>query len=115
MIIFTRIQEYFWTDSQVVLGYIKNNAKKFKIFSANERKAFIGSIHVVTRVGLIRVGKRLQKPNQIDCVVHPVILFNLGKSTMMMITCCHRKAAQSGMNISLNEIKGTHREKEPSN
>ena len=28
-------QEYFWTDSQVVLGYINNEARKFHIFMAN--------------------------------------------------------------------------------
>ena len=29
------LKEYFWTDSQVVLGYIKNEKKRFKIFVAN--------------------------------------------------------------------------------
>ena len=28
-------QEYFWTDSQVVLGYIRNNARRFHVFVAN--------------------------------------------------------------------------------
>ena len=28
-------QEYFWTDSQVVLGYLNNDAKRFHIFVAN--------------------------------------------------------------------------------
>ncbi|XP_049318702.1 uncharacterized protein LOC125780534 [Astyanax mexicanus] len=28
-------QEYFWTDSQVVLGYINNEARRFHIFIAN--------------------------------------------------------------------------------
>ena len=28
-------QAFFWTDSQVVLGYIKNESRKFKIFVAN--------------------------------------------------------------------------------
>ena len=28
-------QTFFWTDSQVVLGYIKNESRKFKIFVAN--------------------------------------------------------------------------------
>ncbi|KAK3890967.1 hypothetical protein Pcinc_005134 [Petrolisthes cinctipes] len=30
-----RYTEYFWTDSTVVLGYIKNTAARFKIFVAN--------------------------------------------------------------------------------
>ena len=29
------ILEYFWTDNEVVLGYVNNNAKRFKIFVAN--------------------------------------------------------------------------------
>lgn len=29
------IQHYFWTDSKVVLGYIKNESKRFHIFVAN--------------------------------------------------------------------------------
>ena len=28
-------QEYFWTDSQVVLGYINNEARRFHVFVAN--------------------------------------------------------------------------------
>ena len=29
------IKEYFWTDSEVVLGYVSNDPKRFKIFVAN--------------------------------------------------------------------------------
>ena len=29
------IQEYYWTDSKVVLGYISNDAKRFHVFVAN--------------------------------------------------------------------------------
>ncbi|XP_071811289.1 uncharacterized protein [Apostichopus japonicus] len=32
---FEDISEYFWTDSQVVLGYIQNDARRFKVFVAN--------------------------------------------------------------------------------
>lgn len=28
-------EEFFWTDSQVVLGYIKNEARRFHVFVAN--------------------------------------------------------------------------------
>lgn len=28
-------QEFFWTDSRVVLGYINNDARRFHIFVAN--------------------------------------------------------------------------------
>ena len=29
------LQEYFWTDSKVVLGYINNDEKRFQVFVAN--------------------------------------------------------------------------------
>ena len=29
------IKEYFWTNSEVVLGYVNNDTKRFKIFMAN--------------------------------------------------------------------------------
>ena len=29
------LQEYFWTDSTVVLGYINNDARRFQVFVAN--------------------------------------------------------------------------------
>ena len=35
LIIHSKIKEYFWTDSQVVLSYINSNSKRFKIFVAN--------------------------------------------------------------------------------
>ena len=28
-------KEIFWTDSEVVLGYIRNESKRFKLFVAN--------------------------------------------------------------------------------
>ena len=31
----TSIREFYWTDSMVVLGYISNEAKRFKVFVAN--------------------------------------------------------------------------------
>ena len=31
----TSIREHFWTDSQVVLGYINNESKSFKVFVAS--------------------------------------------------------------------------------
>ena len=31
----TSIRKNFWTDSQVVLGYINNESKRFKVFVAN--------------------------------------------------------------------------------
>ena len=30
-----RVSHHFWTDSQIVLGYLKNDSKRFKVFVAN--------------------------------------------------------------------------------
>ena len=30
-----KIKEYFWTDSEVVLGYVNTNAKRFKALMTN--------------------------------------------------------------------------------
>ena len=35
LIIHSKIKEYFWTDSQIVLSYINSNSKRFKVFVAN--------------------------------------------------------------------------------
>ena len=35
------LQNTFWSDSKVVLGYIRNTTKKFKIFAANESSKFM--------------------------------------------------------------------------
>ena len=32
---YTKLKQYFWTDSKVVLGYINNDAKRFHTFVAN--------------------------------------------------------------------------------
>ena len=32
---YKNVKEVFWTDSQVVLGYIRNNARCFHVFVAN--------------------------------------------------------------------------------
>ena len=29
------LQEFYWTDSQIVMGYIANESRRFKIFVAN--------------------------------------------------------------------------------
>ena len=29
------LQEFFWTDSTVVLGYLNNDARRFQVFVAN--------------------------------------------------------------------------------
>ena len=33
--IFQKYKSFFWTDSQVVLNYISNESKRFKVFVAN--------------------------------------------------------------------------------
>ena len=30
------VKQTFWTDSEVVLGYIRNESRKFKVFVANK-------------------------------------------------------------------------------
>ena len=35
------LQNTFWSDSKVILGYIRNTTKKFKIFAANESSKFM--------------------------------------------------------------------------
>ena len=30
-----KIKEWFWTDSRAVIGYIKNDSRRFKTFLAN--------------------------------------------------------------------------------
>ena len=37
------IKEYFWTDSEVVLGYVNNNRKCFEIFMANRIQLIWGN------------------------------------------------------------------------
>ena len=102
MAIFIRIHEYFWTDSQVVLGFIKSNAGRFKIFLT--KKESVGWFSSYNDKSLINKSqKRIQKPNIIG--VHAVILSKLGKTMGMIIACCHYKSVQSAMTISLDEIK----------
>ena len=48
------LQEYFWTDSTVVLGYINNDARRFQVFVANRIQRIKSStkpeqwVHVVS-------------------------------------------------------------------
>ncbi|KAK3745232.1 hypothetical protein QZH41_001841 [Actinostola sp. cb2023] len=32
---YPKLDEYYWTDSQVVLGYVKNEARRFHVYLAN--------------------------------------------------------------------------------
>ncbi|KAL7870303.1 hypothetical protein SRHO_G00078000 [Serrasalmus rhombeus] len=43
-LVYAYIQEFFWTDSKVVLGYIKNEARRFHTFIANR----VQRIHLST-------------------------------------------------------------------
>ena len=52
------IKEYFWTDSEVVLGYFYNDAKRFKIF-------------VVNRVQLIRENSDVNQWIYVDSRSNP--------------------------------------------
>ena len=57
-------KEYFWTDSSIVLGYIKNETKVFKKFVSN-RVAYIRSCsnandwrHVPTKMNIADIATR---------------------------------------------------------
>ena len=50
--------EYYWTDSQVVLGYLRNTHKRFKVFFAN-------------RVQQIRENTDVSKWNYIPSKMNP--------------------------------------------
>ena len=39
----TSIREHLWTDSQVVLGYINNESKRFKVFVTNRVQLIHGN------------------------------------------------------------------------
>ena len=47
------VKTYFWTDSQIVLAYIRNETKRFKVFVAN-RVAFIRSFTAPSQWHFIR-------------------------------------------------------------
>ena len=49
------LEEYYWTDSQVVLGYLKNTHKRFKVFVAN-------------RVQQIRKHTEVSQWNYVQCI-----------------------------------------------
>jgi hypothetical protein len=52
------VEEYFWTDSKVVLGYIHNDARRFHIFVAN-------------RVQQIKEATKAQQWRYVDSKVNP--------------------------------------------
>ena len=55
---YTGAKHYYWTDSEIVLGYIRNEAKKFKIFVANR----IQEIHDISNPSQWRHVSGLENP-----------------------------------------------------
>ena len=54
----SEVEEFFWTDSQVVLNYISNESKRFKVFVAN-------------RVQMIRNNANLSQWNYVRSADNP--------------------------------------------
>ncbi|XP_057296286.1 uncharacterized protein LOC130625249 [Hydractinia symbiolongicarpus] len=59
------INEYFWTDSQVVLGYLKNQTKRFKVFVAN-------------RIEIIRSNSKIDDWNYVPSNENPADIASRG-------------------------------------
>ena len=57
--------------------------------------------------GLIRVGGRLKQSSLEWSVVHPILLPRKGSITKLIVKWCHEKAAHSGRNITLNEVRSS--------
>ena len=55
------VKETFWTDSKVILGYIRNELRKFKVFNANRIEMISDhtDIHQWDYIGT--------KDNPVDC------------------------------------------------
>ena len=45
---YDNITEYFWTDSEIVLCYLRNDAKRFHIYVANRIQQIKNSLKVLT-------------------------------------------------------------------
>ena len=57
--------------------------------------------------GLIRVGGRLKQSSLEWSVVHPILLPRKGSITKLIVKWCREKAAHSGRNITLNEVRSS--------
>ena len=54
-----RVSEFFWTDSMVTLGYIRNEAKRFHVFVAHR----VQEIHDLTDVNSWHYVEANSNPN----------------------------------------------------
>ena len=68
---FTVDRSHFWSDSQIVLGYIKNSSKRFKTFVANR----VGEIRCLTEVD--QWSHVTSKSNPADLISRGVLLEKL--------------------------------------
>ncbi|XP_046898685.1 uncharacterized protein LOC124482244 isoform X1 [Hypomesus transpacificus] len=69
----TQVDEYFWTDSKVVLGYINNEARRFHTFVSN-------------RVQKIRLNSSPQQWRYVPSDQNPVDMASRGSSASELIT-----------------------------
>ena len=53
----TNTQHFYWTDSQIVLGYLRNEAKRFKTFVANR----VQEIQDISRSFTMEVYRRVRE------------------------------------------------------
>ncbi|XP_030602936.1 uncharacterized protein LOC115792515 [Archocentrus centrarchus] len=105
----TQIDEYFWTDSKVVLGYINNEARRFHTFVSN-------------RVQKIRLNSAPQQWRYVSSEQNPADIASRGSSASELIASDWFKgpqflwnkeispAAEIDMNVPLGdpEVKRVH-------
>ncbi|KAK2887882.1 hypothetical protein Q8A73_019330 [Channa argus] len=111
-------QEYFWTDSRVVLGYINNEARRGlkvdELISSNwfTGPKFLWEREIVTQKstpellgGILRVGGRLKRASLPLDLRHPIILPKDGVITRLILDYFHGKTQHQGRGQTLNELR----------
>ncbi|XP_071802646.1 uncharacterized protein [Asterias amurensis] len=116
----TKGEEIFWTDSQVVLGYINNEARRFHTFVANRVQMIRESTDVgafkerppskdldpfTDDSGILRVGGRLRNSSLPLFVKHPVIFPKDSHISRLIAAHFHEKVHHQGRGITLNELR----------
>ena len=66
------LQHFFWTDSQIVLSYIGNDAKRFQVYVAN-------------RIQRIRDGSKLEQWQHVSSVNNPADLASRGATAQQLL------------------------------
>ena len=88
--------------------YFENKIKISNGITSHKMLERIGSLSpFIGSCEILRVGRRLEKSMLDESVTHPIILPKSGKVTELLIRWCHQKAAHTGTNITLNEIRSS--------